>query len=817
MITKQKFNIYGTQIDLRITKSSLMVKHYLKITFRHFRKHLLISMLNVTGLAIGIACFVLIMLYVNHELNYDRFNEHFEDIYRIAVDAKIGSTVIQQTGTPAPMPAAMYEEYPEVKAITRIVNFEQTVKVGDQFYNEESAALVDSSFTDIFTLDFLEGGAGKQLNAPGQVLLNETTAHKYFGEEEVLGQVIFVLDTVPLTVTGVYRDLPPQSHFHFTMLISLISAEGLYNNTGWFANNFATYLRLAPGFHEEELEAKLPGFVDKYLFQGQYEENTDEETYWHLTLQPLRDIHLGSDLNGEFESNGNLAYIRIFSVVAFLVLITACINFMNLTTASSSIRVREVGIRKANGASKRALRKQFFSEAIVVTLLALILAMGVVESLMGPYRQFTGREIGIHYLDNFLVIPGLLVLTIAVGLISGSYPAFYLSGFSAVDSLGFKGVRQSRSWFRNLLVLFQFSVAIFLIAATLVVRKQMHLIMEESLGFDKEHVISVEHAHYLDDPEAFAEEIRHLPEVVQVSYSTDIPGDKITNWGFGAEGVEKSFSLNAVMVSETYPETMGLEMVEGRFFSREFPTDVDKIVLNETAARLLGMENPIGQITYLWNDRSLPLEVIGVVKDYHWESKHMEIRPEAIIHIDYRQMREPRYLNVKYSGNVEKVLDTLEEQWNEEITEIPFAFTFLDSHYEAIYQNEKQTRSLLYIFAAIAIFISCLGLFGLASFMAERRTKEIGIRKTNGANTRSILRLLTIDFTKWVLLANLLAWPATWLAMRHWLQNFAYRVEISWWFLLIAGVLAFVIALVTVSFHAIRAARLNPGLSLRYE
>jgi putative ABC transport system permease protein len=476
-----------------------------------------------------------------------------------------------------------------------------------------------------------------------------------------------------------------------------------------------------------------------------------------------------------------------------------------------------VGVRKTNGASKKKLRQQFFTEAVVVSILALILAMGIVESLMGTYRNFTGREIGIHYLDNFMVIPGLLALSIVVGLISGSYPALYMSGFSAVDSLGFKGVRQAKSWFRNILVLFQFSVAIFLIAATLLVQKQMHLVMEESLGFDKEHVICVKLAHYLDNPESFSEEIRKLPDVIQVSYSSDVPGDKITNWGFGAEGIDKSFSLNAVLASENYAETMGLEMAEGRFFSREFPADVDKVILNETAVRLLEMEDPVGKITYLWGERERPLEVIGVVKDYHWESKHMAIRPEAIMHINYGGLREPFYLNVKFSGNVEKVLKTLEEKWDEEISEIPFEYEFLDSHYDAIYQNEKQTRTLLYIFAAISIFISCLGLFGLASFMAERRTKEIGIRKTTGATTGNILRLLSMDFTRWVLLANIIAWPVTWIAMKSWLNNFAYRTDISWTLFLFAGVLAFVIALLTVSYHAIHASRQNPGVSLRYE
>jgi putative ABC transport system permease protein len=794
-----------------------MVKHYFKVTIRHIRKHLLISILNISGLAIGIASFVLIMLYVNHELNYDKHNEHFDNIYRVAVDAKIGNTVIKQTWTPAPMPAAMYEEYPEVVAITRIMDRSFTVKYEDQVYNEVKAAAVDSSFISIFTLDFIEGSPDNQLNEPGQVLIDRSTAVKYFGEEPAYGQVMMIWDTIPLTVTGVYEDFPAQTHFHFNMLISLITIEGQYNNTGWFANNFETYMRLEPGFPEEQLAAKFPEFVDKYLFNGTYEENTDEENYWKLYLQHIREIHLGSDLNGEFEPNGNLAYIRIFSIVAFLVLIMACINFMNLTTASSSIRVREVGVRKTNGATKPNLRQQFYAEAIIVSILALILAMGLVESLMGPYRNFTGREIQIHYLDNLLVIPGLLALAIIVGLFSGSYPALYLSQFSATESLGFKGVKQAKSWFRNILVLFQFSVAIFLIAATLLVQKQMKLVMEENLGFDKEQVILINNAHYLDNLETFMDELRNMPEVKQAAYSVFAPGDKITNWGFGCEGVDRGFSLNTNLVNETYLEVMGLEMVEGRFFSKEFLADTGKIILNETAVALLELEDPIGTITYLWNDNDKPLEVIGVVKDYHWESKHMKIRSHCIIHSKAIEW-EPNYLSVKAGGDYEKILKTMEQMWDEQVGGlIPFEFEFLDTHYDGMYQNEKQTRSLLYILAMIAIFISCLGLFGLASFMAERRTKEIGIRKTNGATTRNILGLLSMDFTKWVLIANLIAWPATWWAMKKWLESFAYRTSIPIWIFLVAGVLAFLIAMATVSFHAIRASRLNPGLSLRYE
>jgi len=327
----------------------------------------------------------------------------------------------------------------------------------------------------------------------------------------------------------------------------------------------------------------------------------------------------------------------------------------------------------------------------------------------------------------------------------------------------------------------------------------------------------VEYAHYLDNYESFIDALRKNPDIIQASASTNVPGDQITNWGFGAEGVENGFSLNVNITDENFIKTMGLELVAGRYFSRDFPADTARIVLNETAVQLLELEDPVGHITYMWNDRERPFEVIGVIKDYHWESKHMEIRPHALMPLGMKE-REPYYISVRVEGSdYKKTIEYLKEKWEEEISEIPFQYDVLDQHYEEIYQNEQQTRSLLYIFSAIAIFISCLGLFGLASFMAERRTKEIGIRKTNGATTRNILGLLSIDFTKWVLLSNLIAWPLTWWAMRKWLEDFAYRIDVPYWTFLVAGMLAFMIALATVSFHAIRASRQNPGMSLRYE
>jgi putative ABC transport system permease protein len=491
---------------------------------------------------------------------------------------------------------------------------------------------------------------------------------------------------------------------------------------------------------------------------------------------------------------------------------------MNLTTASSSIRAREVGVRKTNGASRGLLREQFFTEAVIISILALVLAMGLVESLMGTFQNFTGKEISIRYLDNFLVIPGLLILAIVVGLLSGTYPALYMSRFSAVESLGYKGVKQGKSLFRNILVLFQFSVAIFLISATILVQKQVNLIMDDSLGFNKEHVLLVPDIYYVENPEMWLDELRKVPEIKEVALSSHVPGDQITNWGFRADGVDANFSLNATITNESYLEVMGIDMVEGRYFSEDFGSDSANMVLNETAVRDLGLTDPIGMTFYLWSDQELPHKVIGVVKDHHWESKHAEVRPMTLMRLGCRGWSTPRYMSVRYmGGDFTKVLQVLEDQWKELVPQIPFHYEFLDEHYEAIYNNEKQTRTLLYIFAFIAILISCLGLFGLASFMADRRTKEIGIRKTNGATTGNILGILSLDFTKWVLLANVIAWPLTWWAMKKWLESFAYRIDVPYWVFAVAGILAFIIALATVSFHAIRASRQNPGISLRYE
>jgi putative ABC transport system permease protein len=412
----------------------------------------------------------------------------------------------------------------------------------------------------------------------------------------------------------------------------------------------------------------------------------------------------------------------------------------------------------------------------------------------------------------------MLGLAILVGFFSGSYPALFMSRFSVIDSLGYKGIKQSRSWFRNVLVLFQFSVAIFLIAAAILVQEQMDLILDESLGFKKGGVILVKNAGDLGaNLETFMDELRQFPEIEQVSSSTHVPGDKFVIWGFSAQNVEESFTLNANMVDEMYLETLGMEMAQGRFLSREYGADVKKVLLNETAVTKLGYGDPIGKTINMWFDPSIPYEIIGVIKDYHWESKQQLIKPHILIHRKAVAWT-PQYLSVKTSrANYDQVIKILEGKWNTQVPEVPFEYEFLDKHYEGIYQNEKKTKSLLIVFALMSIFISCLGLFGLASFMAARRTKEIGIRKANGASTKNIFTLLSLDFTKWILLANIIAWPLIWFALKKWLESFAYRVDLQLWVFVVAGFLTFVIALATISYHAIHASRQNPGLLFRYE
>jgi len=799
-----------------------MFKNYILVALRNFNRNRFYSFLNIIGLAIGISCAIISFLYVAHELSYDRFHEKSDRIYRIAVDALAGNTIIKQTFTPAAMPAAMYNEFPEIEAITRISSAASGTKVKyeNRVFIENSILLVDTTFFDIFSGAFVYGNPDPSILAPNTAILTEQTARKYFGDINPIGKVITVDETRQMTITAVIKEFPKNSHFHFDMLISLLSYDGFYNNPQWFANNFRTYLLLHPNQDYVKLEAKLPAFVDKYLFQGKYQERATKGNKWELYLQPLANIHLHSHLSGEFEPNGNAAYVYIFGVLAVFILVIACINFVNMATAKSATRAREIGIRKVVGSGKQELIRQFLIESFVISLLSMVVALIFVEISLKFMPAIFGIKLNIPFLSRWYTIPALFGLTIFVGFLSGIYPALVLSSMKPVtvfkDQL-LKGARTA--WLRHSLVVFQFTISIVLIVGTLVISRQLHFLQNERLGFEKDHVIVIKNANLLDTKmQAFKNDLKQIPGVQSVAAAHRLPGIRFNNIGFQAEGFEGGYTLNICMTDPDFQDVLKFKMVQGRYFSEKFGTDTSGVVLNEAAVKLLGWDDAIGKKISNWSEPPLFFNVIGVVADLHYESMHSQIMPMGFFHLDCPFHWTPRYVAARVnSNNMRELINRIGKVWTAFNEDLPFEFSFLEEDYDRLYANEMQTRKIFVTASILAIIIGCLGLLGLVAFMVERRLHEIGIRKVLGASIASIVMLLTGEFTRWVVVANLIAWPVSWLVMDRWLQNFAYRISIGWWMMVVAGITTLIIAFLTVSYQSIKAAVANPVEALRYE
>jgi len=802
-----------------------MIKNFIKATIRSFKKNFGFSIINILGLSIGLACSVLIMVFVWHELNYDKFNEKADRIYRISQRALIGNTQINQTYTSAPLAEALLKEFPEVESVTRFANTgPQTVKYGDKIFIEKGIQRADSSLFDVFTLSFVKGSPTTALNRPNTAVITESIATKYFGDEDPINKTIKIYDDdsdLTFTVTAVIKDIPDNSHFHFDIFLSMTSFKGFYDGKRWFNNSFRTYVVLQKGFNYKEFEAKLPEFTNKYLFDGRYKELTEKNkgSFWEMYLQPLLDIHLNSDISGEFEPNGKKSYVYIFFVVAIIILLIACINFMNLNTAKSTARAREVGVRKVVGARRRSLIAQFIGESIFTSLIALAIGMAIVETLLPAYGNLLGRNLEIHYFNNYYVLPLLVLLALVVGIISGSYPAFFLSSFKPVNVL--KGKLQGggkRPWLRNTLVVIQFTISIVLIIGTLVIYKQLMFLQQERLGFNKEQVILLRNPFALGkNNQIFKDEVKKFDGIETVTFSTTIPGKSFSNIGFGSEG-KNGFSLNICICDQDYQSVMKLEMEKGRFFSDDFITDTSAIIINEAAAKLLEWDDPIGKvITGGWY-KTTNFNVIGVVKDFYYESKHQKVRPMALFKLNGAFNWTPGFISIRIKpGKFNDVIKYLDNSWKKFANGLPIEYSFLNEEYDILYKNEKQTKQLFSVFSVLAIFIACLGLLGLTSYMAEQRTKEIGIRKVMGASVSTITLILSANFTRWVLISNLFAWPIGYFLMTKWLEDFAYKVSISWWMFAVAALLSIIIALLTISYQSIKAATRNPVDSLRYE
>ncbi|MCH8960782.1 MAG: ABC transporter permease [Bacteroidetes bacterium] len=804
-----------------------MLTNYLKIALRNLRKHKGYTFINITGLAVGLACCLLIVLFVRDELSYDRYHDNADRIYRITLDALLGEQEIHGPISPAPMAQALVNDFPEVVQATRLFTFtdETLVRYQANRFVEERFFFGDSTFFEVFTFPLLQGDPKTALVEPNTVVLTESTARKYFGQENPIGQTLRVNEQTDYEVTGVMADVPTNSHFHFDFLGSLGTLDNSRNPI-WVSNNFRTYFLLAEGHSPEALEAKFPAMVENYA--GPQVEQilgiTIDQFFasggrFAFQLQALTDVHLHSQFDFEIEPNGDITYVYAFSVIAFLILLIACINFMNLATARSANRAKEVGVRKVLGSNRRQLTLQFLMESMLLSVIALGVALVLAAVLLPVFNNLSGKALQIDYLDGFM-LSGVIGLAVLVGLLAGSYPAFFLASFSIVNVLKGQGpVGMKSSGLRSGLVVFQFVISIALMIGTAMVYRQVDFIQNKRLGFEKEHVIVLERFNALGpQQQAFKQQIQQHPNVVAVAAANTLPGRSFGDTSFIPEGAPPEDIRNIHLLYTDFDllETLNLELVDGRFFSRDFATDSTAIVLNEAAVKELGWTEAVGKRLVspsFSGGESQFITVVGVVKDFHFESLRQAIGPLGLF-----IGRNLNYLTVRIQpGDVSGTLAAFEAQWKTFAPEQPFTYSFLDRDVDALYQADQRTGSLFGTFALLAIMIACLGLFGLAAFTAEQRTKEIGVRKVLGASVGGIVLLLSKEFTKLVALAFVVAAPLAYFATNRWLQDFAFQADFSWWIFVLAGLAALTIAWLTVSYQSIRAALTNPVEALRYE
>ena len=818
-----------------------MIQNYLTLALRNLRKNPLYSGLNIFGLALGIAACLLILLYVGHELGYDRWNPHAERIVRPVGDINFGGNHFELAVVGSIVGPDAAKELPEIQSWCRFRhNGSYLVRrdgPGQLNIREEDVLNVDSSFFELFPLKILEGDASRCLTQPRMVAISRSRAEKYFSSPQMaMGQTLVLENDERWQVSAVYEDMPVNTHFQANLLLAMNGNEEVKGDPTFWAsnNNFQTYLLLRKGtdlaaFEQkfEKLAADKIAVTIQQLIGTTVADMEKSGQYARYHLQKLTDIHLHSDLTAELAPNGNIRYVWIFSAIAAFILLIACINFMNLATARSASRAKEVGMRKVMGSGRQALIGQFLGESLVISAVAVLLALVLATVAMPWYQDLTGRELAIPW-SNPLFWTALLGGTALVGLLAGSYPAFFLSAFDSLKVLKGQVAGLGRgSRFRSTLVVFQFTVSVVLIIATMLVFSQLSFIQNKKLGFEKSQVIILNDAYALGDKiYTLKEQMLQHPAVQTATVAGSLPVPSSRNDQVFSKtrsiNQDNSVSMQRWRVDNDYIRTLGMEIVQGRSFDPSRVTDSTGVILNETAAKRFGFANPIDQKIYLpdgnLQEASNPsafteFHIIGVVKDFHWASLHDNIGALCL------QLGRSRGLaSFRYKGaETASVLAALEKNWKSLSPEQPFSYRLMDDSFAQMYEAEQRVGKIAGIFGLLSILVSCLGLFGLAAFTTEQRTKEIGIRKVLGASVAGITGLLAKDFLKLVILAILIASPVAYYFMQQWLSDFAYRIELQWWMFVLAGLVAVGIAFLTVSFQSVRAALANPVQSLRSE
>ncbi len=816
-----------------------MLGNYLKIAFRNLRRNKLYSFINVVGLAMGIACAVLIFLWVRNETSYDDFFKDTASMYRVNWSYLWNGAEGIGPTTPPPLAAKLTEEVPEIASTIRIYPAPPDIgRYGGKLFNEERIFGVDSNFFDFFSFRFSAGDPRTALSSPNSVVLTASTARRYFGGESPVGKMLELGDkrweiNRPydnlFLVTGVVEDPPENSHLQFDMLTSISSYPSVaFFNWSWVWMQVVTYARVPDPTMISAVEAKAKIVVAKYAPAAfrrvgfSYDELIKSGGRWDFVLQPLNDVYLGSSqIGNRLGPIGNRSYVLSFSLIAAFILLIACVNFMNLSTARAEKRAKEVGVRKSLGSSRESLFAQFMTESVVHSLLALPLALFFVELCLGPFTTLVGKPIHFRLFDPIWQIPVLIGLSMCLGVFAGSYPGLYLSAIRPVQIFREgPGGRIGGRRLRGFLTIFQFAIGIGLIVCTLLVHEQVRFVNNADLGFKKENLIVVSN---VNSPlgtqlDAFRAKVATLPHVVEASITSGVPPNSGFADYYKVQGKgDEQLMLISYMVDENFMSTLGITLDAGRGFQKEDPSDANGVILNETAVKQFGIRDPIGK-TINYPSKGT-YTILGVAKDFNFQDLHAPVMPFGLFHRSSQSYSIPAsYIVLRVNGqDLGSTIASLEATWKEFTDRTPFEFTFLDQDLEQQYTSERNLANIFLVFSVLAILIGALGLLGLASFVTERRTKEIGVRKVLGASVPQVVFLLSKEFSKWVLIANIVAWPVAYYVMDRWLQNFAYRTNIGIGLFILSGISALVIALVTVSTLAIRAAAANPVEALRYE
>jgi putative ABC transport system permease protein len=825
-----------------------MIKNYFKTAWRNMLRNKTSSFINISGLTIGIACTLMIAIFIQNELGYDKFHKDANRIFQVVLNGNFNGQEFWAGNTPPPVGAALTSNIPEIESYARfykpgdmVVRYE-SANATEKFFTEKNVLAVDSNFLQLFDFKIVDGNAATALMKPGSVVITEAMAKKYFGNEKAIGKTLLMTQArKPFAVTAVVKNVPSQSSIQFDLLTPVADFPVVKRfSWSWVWQQMVCYVKLKNSVNTDHagldaIEAKFPAVVRVQAANGfkrigkPFDEFIKNGGKWDFHLMPLTDVHLRSAaVSMPWTSHiSNIKYIYIFGSIALFIILLACVNFMNLSTARASNRAKEVGIRKVTGSTKTQLIKQFLSEAFLYSFISSLIAVALVILLLKGFSAIIDEPISFQTAFSPSIWITLLCLTIIVGLFAGSYPAFYLTGFKPVLVLKGKNLlagSKKNLWIRNGLVVFQFTISTIMIVGTLVVLKQLKFFRNTDLGFDKENVLVVSSTSRLgESEESFRQTIRQMPGVVNASITSSIPsgsvfGDSYVPEPEGNQGLAKEINLNSFMVDESFVPTLDIKVLQGRNFSKDF-FDSASVILNEEAVQQIGWKDPVGKWLDYPGGNDVRFKVIGVVKNFNVQSLQAAMIPFALFHISSKTY-DPGATNIivkTKSPELPRVISQLEGKWKSFVAAEPFDYNFLDAEFDAQYRSEQRLGSIFSIFAGLSIFIAGLGLFGLSAFLAERRTKEIGVRKVLGASVQNVVLLLSKDFLKLTILAAIIAFPVAWYFMNKWLEDFAYRINITWTIFLIAGLGTLVITLVTISFQAIKAAIANPVKSLRTE